>query len=437
MLISFRTENFRSIRDEAELSMVVPSWVETPHVTTPVSEAGEINVGSVAGILGSNASGKTSLLRAIWQMSVMVANSHQRWKPKAPIPYSPFFAGPHKSKETMFDVDFTVDGARYQYGFRFTAEQITEEWLYTFPRNRPRLLFDRDVKRSDEFRFGRTLRGKAQVIAGLTRSNSLFLSAAAANNHQQLTPVAEWLDAGFLRSDPSDRQMLVKYTLAHAREDDRRKRKMLDLLRSADLGIEDFRIVDQEMDEELKARVADVMKVLNHDQVMPDLDWREIAQEVQFGHRSGSDIAFLDVVEESDGTRAWIALVGAVLYALEGGRVLIVDDLVASLHPKLSGQVVQIFHDAELNTNGAQLVFNTHDPSLLGVLLGEAPLRRDEVWLTEKGRDGGTRLYPLTDFKPRKAENLERGYMQGRYGGVPYVDEALALAALGRGREGN
>jgi AAA15 family ATPase/GTPase len=122
--------------------------------------------------------------------------------------------------------------------------------------------------------------------------------------------------------------------------------------------------------------------------------------------------------------------VGTLIDALEDGKILIVDELDASLHPKLSSEVVQIFHDPRLNMNGAQLIFNTHDPSLMGALLGDAPLRRDEVWLTEKGRDGGTRLYPLTDFRPRKAENLERGYLQGRYGGVPYVDNALAHAAL-------
>ncbi|HEX5204711.1 ATP/GTP-binding protein [Paractinoplanes rhizophilus] len=430
MLISFRVENFRSLRDEAELSMVVPSWAETDHATVEMPGAAELRVGTVAGIFGSNASGKTTVLRAMWQMSAMVLSSHQKWKPNARVPYSPFFVEPYDGQPTMFDADILVEGERYQYGFRFDHQKILEEWLYSFPKNRPRLIFERDESREVVFRFGRALRGRPTVIADLTRPNSLFLSAAAANNHQQLTPVAEWFDNHFVRATFDDRQIRIRATLALAKEDPS-KRKVLDLLRSADLGIEDVRFVDHEVDEETRVRVTNVMRAINPEQTFEEVDWNEISQETQFQHRvEGNRVSYLSINDESDGTRAWLGLIGPMLSALESGQTLVVDELDASLHPKLTSEVVRFFHDPQLNRNGAQLIFNTHDPSLMGALLGDSPLRRDEVWLTEKGSDSATRLYPLTDFKPRKAENLERGYLQGRYGGVPFVDRDLAIAAI-------
>ncbi len=112
-----------------------------------------------------------------------------------------------------------------------------------------------------------------------------------------------------------------------------------------------------------------------------------------------------------------------LLYVLDHGAVLLIDELDASLHPHLSAEVVRMFHDPEINQKGAQLIFSSHDPTLLGNLLSDRPpLRRDEVWITEKDETGATHLFPLTDYKPRKSENLERGYLQGRYGGVPFLD---------------
>ncbi|MGC4885842.1 AAA family ATPase [Micromonospora sp. DT227] len=436
MLITFRAENYRSLRDLVEVSAVVPSWVETEDVTIPVGGHGDIRLGSIAAVYGSNASGKTNVLRAMWSMASMVSNSHQSWKPSSKIPYSPFFASPHNSSPVMFEAEVLLNGERHQYGFRFDHDRIIEEWLYVFPKGRPRLLFDRDVNRDTEFRFGRALRGRPQLIADLTRDNSLYLSAAAANNSQQLTELANWFDTGVQRATPGDREAHVRYTVAQVRNE-QKKAAILDLLRFADLGISDLRIVSHEVDEELKSRVKSLMQALNPNAEPDEVDWSEIAQGTQLAHRIGDDdTAFLDLDDESMGTRAWLGLIGPIMRALEKGTLLLVDELDASLHPRLSSEVIRIFHDPHLNTQGAQLIFNTHDPSLMGALLGDAPLRRDEVWLTEKGKDGATRLYPLTEFRPRKSENLERGYLQGRYGAVPFVDRDLARAALVR-PEGN
>ena len=131
----------------------------------------------------------------------------------------------------------------------------------------------------------------------------------------------------------------------------------------------------------------------------------------------------MPVEEESNGTLTLFKLAPSVLDALWTGGVLVVDELEASLHPLLGLHIVRQFNDPKLNPKNAQLLFTTHDTNLLGTTLGDPPLRRDQIWLTEKDHDGASRIYPLTDYKPRKAENLERGYLQGRYGAIPFLGE--------------
>jgi len=110
-----------------------------------------------------------------------------------------------------------------------------------------------------------------------------------------------------------------------------------------------------------------------------------------------------------------------IFRALETGGVLLVDELESSLHPHLASKIVDLFNCPMTNQGNAQLVFSTHDTNLLGNTAGEPSLRRDQVWLTEKDKSGATTLYPLTNYKPRNVENLERGYLQGRYGAIPFL----------------
>ena len=130
--------------------------------------------------------------------------------------------------------------------------------------------------------------------------------------------------------------------------------------------------------------------------------------------------------KESDGTLAFFGLLGPVLHAIGSGGTVCVDELDGSLHPLLALKVVSSFHHLKLNPHSAQIIFATHDTNLLD----KASLRRDQIWFTEKDDEGATDLYPLTDFKPRKNENLERGYLQGRYGAVPFIGSTEFLADI-------
>jgi hypothetical protein len=148
--------------------------------------------------------------------------------------------------------------------------------------------------------------------------------------------------------------------------------------------------------------------------------------------RSDGPSVGLPFESESQGTQTLVALAGPLSQALRNGYLLMVDELDTSLHPRLVAELVKLFQSPVSNPKQAQLVFSTHDTSLLGSLVGEAPiLDRDQVWFVEKDQSGATSLYPLTDFSPRRLENLERGYLQGRYGAVPFFQEDELISALG------
>ena len=178
--------------------------------------------------------------------------------------------------------------------------------------------------------------------------------------------------------------------------------QFLTLLRSADLGIVDLKVEKNEPIE--KAR-------------------RLTRIRFHLKHQSDADDAWLPLDQESKGTRTLFRFAVPILEAIRDGGVLLCDELEASLHPSLAQQIVRRFNDPKTNPHHAQLIFTTHDTNLLGTTLGEPALRRDQVWLTEKDDQGSTVLYPLTDYKPRKAENLERGYIQGRYGAIPFLGD--------------
>ncbi len=422
MLLRFSVSNYRSFDSEQELSLVASSLKDGESAVHAIPKA-KLGALRVAAIYGANASGKSNVLRALSFVCDVVENSHAGWKPQKKIPRQAFKMRPGRTGEpTAFRVDFVVDDVRHEYKFSVESERVVEESLHSFPEVRPRLMFRRS---GDTFTFGKHLAGPNQLIGSLTRSNSLFLSAAAQNNHEALLPIYNWF-AGAFRFEFGPREGPNDATLEIC-ADASRKPRLERLLAAADLGLTGIDFKERELSAETRQMFAALAKA------MPP----EAAEQVQIPDRV-PDVSFLHRCEdgesvrfgpgdESTGTLAYFGLLGPVIDALESGGVLCVDELEKSLHPLLALEIVRIFNDKARNPNGAQLIFNTHDTNLLDAEM----LRRDQIWFTEKDRCGATHLYPLTDFKPRREENLERGYLQGRYGAVPFIHrEAFEPGAL-------
>jgi uncharacterized protein len=418
MLIEFRVENHRSIRDEQVLTMEAGRVGASGDPVARTIRGCSDKILPVVALYGANASGKSNVLSALAFMREAVIYSQRSWSPDEGIPRDPFAWGQKRDEPSLFEVEIVVEGVRYRYGFRANSEVFLEEWLLAWPNGKKQTWLTRD---GEEFEYGEHLKGENKIIEGVTRTNALFLSAAAQLKHPQLTPIFSWFSAVETLKVPLGRRGPIlrprpDSTMRMLMDEERDPRqpslfgekeppdsmvgRVKSLLKNADVGIIDLR-------------------VNRKDTPPPGTGYRHSGLELK--HQSESDDAWLPLEEESRGTQTLFQLALPILRTIQRGRLLVVDELEASMHPNLAEHIVQQFNDSEINTHNAQLIFSTHDTNLLGTLVGEPVLRRNQVWLTEKDATGGTVLYPLTDFKPRKEENIERGYVQGRYGAIPYL----------------
>lgn len=416
MLIQFRVANHRSIREEQAITFEAAALGDDDDLRPRKLESHPTRLLPAAALYGANASGKSNALAALASMCDAVALSHRIWSPDGGVWRDPFAWGAARAETSLFEAEFILRGTRFQYGFVCDDDRFREEWLYAWPKGRKQVWFERD---DTTFKFGEHLHGPNQLVREVTRPNALFLAAAVQLRHEQLYPVYRWFRSVRTHGHLGQRHVMPISDFAAAQAlfgpgttqpslfgeaptPSTTASAFLDLLRAADVGIVDVRVVADEDDASPMARRSERGKVL-------------------LRHQHQDTNAWLPLEEESHGTRALFRLGPDVLSTLATGGLLVIDELEASLHPLLGLQIVKLFNQRSSNPHHAQLLFSTHDTNLLGNTLDDAALRRDQVWLCEKDPAAATRIYPLTDYKPRKAENLERGYLQGRYGAIPFL----------------
>ena len=421
MLLRFGVFNHLSIRDSQELSFTASSLKDRREGLIDCVAAPNGSIVPAAVIYGANASGKTNLLGALATMRTLVLRSHAHGEPDGGVPRHAFALDPVYSEiPSRFDIDIVIEGGRYHYGFEASDTAFESEWLYAFPRSHRRTLFERD---GDGFHFGRELSGPNKTIAGLTRPNSLYVSAAAQNGHEQLSKIF-----AYFRSIRGDRDIDVSSTAASTQlAEDGPDRRVIDFLRKVGTGVIGYRRKENELTEEILAfRRGLYAAVKQFAKVSSDWELNLEEKEVtfEFAHR-GQDgrSVYFDLSWESAGTRRLLVVLGLAFRALDEGVPLYIDELDTSLHTQACEAVLSLFCSSETNPKGAQLVATTHDTNLMS----SSVLRRDQLWFTQKDTGGATQLYPLTDIRTRRGDNFEKGYLQGRYGAVPFDDPASAL----------
>ncbi len=402
VLLRFRTANVRSLRDEQELSFVAPDDQPSP-VAHRLALGGDRSAFAfpLVGIFGANASGKSNVLAALVDMRGAVLNSYGRWAAYDGIPRRPFALDAKQAAEgSFFETDIVIDAVRWTYGFELGPDRVLAEWLHSYPHGQRQIWFDRDATRPEQYRWPASrVRDRGQ-LARRTRPNALLLSTAGTDNHPQLFPLFHWFRRNLSLINPeAERTQREQFTTRELSGD--RARRINELLRVADLGI-----TGAEVAEEAGAAT------------------------VRLTHRSAAGEVAFDWQDESFGTRSWFALLGPLLLALDEGAVLLVDELDASLHPWFAAEVIRLFHDPATNPRGAQLVFTSHDPSVLSTPSGGRLLEPCQVWLTEKDRDGATELYPLTSASPGEHEDLMASYLAGAFGAVPSLLEGQIARRL-------
>ncbi len=421
MLIDFSVTNYRSIRERQTLSMAASAYfkeLEALNTFDPGTVEKAPRLLRSAVLYGPNASGKSTLIQALKFMRDQVLNSQKESQAGDEVDTVPFkLSAAARADDSEFEIAFVEQGVRYEYGFRCNRQRFTEEWLYAYPQGRAQKWFHRVFDAGagkDVYKFSAHFEGerKRHDWKEQTRSNALFLSTTIQLNNSQLKPAFDWFK-NRLKVVASPNGLKASYSKRRCgvQAD---KEKIVAFLNATDLAIADITVDTTQFSPDSLPK--ELPKQLR-DELIKQMDGQKITtvkfvrQDVQ----TGEPIEF-DEDEESDGTRALFAFAGPWLDVTENERVLVVDELDTSLHPLLVQHLVKLLHHTGTK---AQLIFTTHDTTLLSQKL----LRRDQVWFMEKDEARATQLYPLSKFSPRENEAVERGYLNGRYGGIPFLKD--------------
>lgn len=427
MLLKFQVSNHRSIRSTTEISFVATSLKEQSESVVPCSYT-KHGVLPVLALYGANASGKSNLLNSMAFFRHTILRSFVDGDTDSGMPQRPFLLDEDSRKQaSTYIADFILNGVRYQYGFAMTNERVIEEWLYHFPKVARQILFHRKAGEETEFFFGRSLKGKNREVEGITRNNTLFLSAAMKAGHTELSPIAAYFRNTlqfYLSSDAMPEELLGTVLAT----DVELKTGISRYLTIADTGIMEINIEKESSSADDQAMASAIFETLTkfnklerpHLFQAPEHHFRLI-----LGHQSeDGKTRPLNFEDESLGTRYLLTLLIPMLQALREGKLLVLDEITTSLHTLLARKLVTLFMDPKINSKGAQLLFTTHDTNLLAPGL----LRRDQVWFAEKSASTGeTAIYPLSDIKTKNTDNIERGYIQGRFGGIPFIPDNQPL----------
>ncbi|OGQ97434.1 MAG: RloA protein [Deltaproteobacteria bacterium RIFOXYD12_FULL_57_12] len=420
MLIEFSVANFRSFWEPRKLSLTATpqkDLLESNTFESPVSGLPRLLRSAV--VYGPNAGGKSNFIRAMWFVKQFVVSSAKEHQEGEGIAVNPFlFNQLGASHPSEFEVQFIQEGVRYQYGFAATKERVTNEWLIAYPGGRAQRWFERTFQpESNDYQwyFGSRFIGRKKQWQEMTRNNALFLSTAIQWNSEQLKPVFTWFQRLYIIGHGTliDPGFSIKLC-----QNDEKKKRILAFMNEADISISDILMETKEFSvEDLPSDMPEALK----DDIRQKMDGKKMMR-VGFLHpvKGEESPVILPLEEESDGTRKLFAYAGPWLDILTQGRILFADELDTSLHPKIMRFLLSMFHNNKTNQANGQLIFTTHDTSLLDQDL----VRRDQVWFVDKDQANASQLYPLTDFKPRAGEALQKGYLNGRYGALPYTSEA-------------
>jgi AAA15 family ATPase/GTPase len=356
-------------------------------------------------IYGANASGKSNILLAMEAMGEIIktnANRGEQYKLVQPF----IFDADSRVLPSEFEVTFQFQGIRYDYGFSTTKDRIYEEWLLAYPKGQ-QIWFERHYNREKKeykWTLGENLVGHKKIWQDATRENALFLSTAVSLNSIQLNPIFDYLYFKLLFlndhniSDSDDDSYIGENTINLVQSEAITENELTDLLQVADIGIEKFKLDGFAVNKDIQ----------KGEWVIPVLT-------PKFQH-SSDPTCLLELAEESRGTQRLFDLGGVLLHGLKRGKIFFIDELESSLHPTLLRYIVGLFNDPKTNPNHAQLIFTTHDTTILD----EEVFRRDQIWFTEKNDSQETLLFSLADFKSKK-EDIGQSYLDGRYGAVPFI----------------
>lgn len=414
MLIQFTVENYMSYKNKATLNMTPSADKENPDNITTKNNYDALNT---IAIYGSNASGKSNIFKAMTTAIMMIRNSNNNQINQNIHGIIPFkFDETSKNKPTKFEFIFIAnDGIKYLYGYTTTQNTITEEYLFKYKTIKPTMIFERT--NTTEYKFPVKEKKLLNDIATKNTKNKLFISTATLWNYEETKNPFIWFSEYIdVYGDYTNLESNVLPDFEHD-VDGSLKIFVKKILREADINISDYEFKSEKTTiENIPGFSPELANLLN----IPN----EINKyEITTGHIIENELNkkenyTLRLDEESMGTKNLFMFSPILKNAFDKGKTILIDEIDKSLHPLLVKHILELFKNKNTNKNGAQLIFNTHDTNLLKLDF----LRRDQIYFTEKNnRNGASELYSLDEFSVRKSENIEKGYLQGRYGAIPIL----------------
>lgn len=425
MLIQFSVKNFRTFKEKATISLVASNYDKITRESDNIISDNTFNLRILksAVIYGANASGKSKFIEALMFMKHFVITSSKDSQKGDKINTEPFrLSTETEHLPSEFEVVFTFKDEIYRYGFEADKENVISEWLYLRPKTKEIELFYREFQEF-ETHPRNFAKGNRVIKEGLVRDNALLISVAAQFNDAIAINVIDWFKNMKTISGLNE-EGYQGYTMSKT-ESPIHKSKILNLLKAADLGIQDIKLQKLDVEQlpknmpiELKEKIIRTIREENAEFISDVITFHK---KYDANKKNTDEIVRFSLDEdESSGTRKFFALTGPILDVIENGYTLVVDELDSKLHPNLVCKLVSLFNSKEMNKKNAQLIFNTHDTNLLSSGL----FRRDQIWFVEKNKYGEARLYSLADFKSenvRKTEAFEDNYTRGKYGAVPFL----------------
>ncbi len=434
MIIEIKIANYRSINEEQTISFAAE---DAPRLAGNLIPCKGFKLMKAAALFGANASGKSNLVKAIAMIVKFIRISATGMNSGDLIQAAePYKLTEHtRNNPSRFELVFLLNAQLYRYGFSVRSDRVYEEWLEAENPGAKKLNFGfkRSYNSRDDhyiWEFHGSLKSVGDILKERTRINALALSTGSRENISQLQEIYLYFkNQIWIQSMSNGADGLKSQTAKRCGEYPIMFDKVTNLLRDADTGIDRFRIEHKKMDEIESIDENAPPKVQEFQRAINKLFESTIQQKIIVSRtaENGEEIEFDFDSEESTGTLRLFALAGPILDSMEKGAFIVVDELDSSMHPLLSRKLLELFQSQENNTQGAQLLFTTHDPSLLDQEL----FRRDQIWIAEK-QNGATAFYSLLDIepKPRNTESFLRNYMAGRYGGTPNFGRSFDTPAM-------
>ena len=406
MLIRFSFKNFKSFKNENCLDMEATSLKEHEY---NVVKTEHINLLKVAAIYGANASGKTNVLQAFDYMKKRILVSDDSRK-NSHIDEDNVYSFMINNEPISLEVEILAKNDKiYKYGFDVLKDSIVSEWLYEKRINKYYLIFEREKNNV-------TMKSNSK-ISGLVNidERTLFLNIYSKidKDNEDFNNVYNWfVNANYLDlGNPRFEDFINTRISLKILSDEKYKKELLKFIKTFDSGIEGIKTTPDSIEE-----------VQNNNRVI----------KIELIHKGeNNELKALPLELESNGTRKMFHLFDFFMDALKNGMVLFIDELDAKLHPLLTRYIINLFHKSETNRGNGQLIYSTHDT----VNLNKETFRRDEIWFTEKNRDGVSELYALSDYildddgdeksgkKVRNDATYNKDYLTGRYGAIPVLEE--------------